>query len=1193
MAASNPSSGNNRVFADDLESGVGGWAGIGTAEWEYGTPLGLGGEHGNADPNSAVSGNNVLGVDLSGDGDYEPDIVSTAWLDSPVVDCQGYSDVHLQFQRYLNVESPLYDHAYSIAYDGSDWYIVFENTAEITDSAWTPIDHNISSYADGNPDLQVSFGIGPTDDAWQYGGWNIDDIVINGIGPQYRDYMSTYMVAYVNLSGHTGCQLDFHHWLAIEDYWDIASVKAASVLPPTVGAGWTVLEEYGNTSGAFLRDDGHDPEDWDPDACKWEQEVLSLAAFDDGPLYLMFLLESDESTVREGWYLDEIKITGTGKSYDDHMEAHAEFSVDLTGYDNAYISFDYWADVEDYWDTFGVQAKNFTDPGWTDIVMFNDNASADPWQYDGVDPDLMARWWWNTGHLSLDQFCDNDQVMIRFWFSSDAATRQEGVYVDNIEVGSVFFYDEVETGVNGWTTTSPTEPNWHIVSTDYYSYDHSWWCGADGTSMYGGSMDEYLTRTFDLRTAEAAALRFYITGDALANDYLFVGISIDGGGNWDYYGGITGELVGWWYYEIDLSPYVHHQAQLAFNFYSNKTGNTSGYWIDDITVYGLVDVTPPGQVVGVSVEALSTGTEMSMIWDANPEIDLDHYEVYRSLTSGGPYDHIASSFTNAYLDTGLTSGITYYYVVSATDFGANEGATSLEASNTTVDSLPPGPVQGVEAMDQQTGGEVEVTWISNMEKDLAGYKVYYNTTDFTNASHAEFYILSPIDDTGATACLVDGLSNDIPYYFAVTAIDKGANENTSIDKTVIATPTDNTAPYVEITYPTEGTPVTGVITIMVSADDTSGIFGVNITINKTAYPANYDPFLRRWTYDWDTSTSPDGPITIDAQAEDYYHNLGADSVNVTKTTMRVCIDPGHGGGDLGMVGWSGSGNPEEKDMALDIALRVRSLLEAEGVQVFMTRTDDTAPNLQDRVDTANTNNADILVSIHTACNDTYDRARAAEYADTYWDVYNPAYNDYTSSGGDCANFVSQCLMAGGRILEGGDDGMEHGVDNWGCMPFCDYLHLNLINATWGQDAAWTTITGGSGSPPGDLQAGDVIIYGDTSGDWWRHAVFVVGGMGDTAMINGHTTDRYHEAWDYAYPGSFDRVNFYHLPDTTGRSPAEDNGTRTFYWGTSASYSTNGRKLAIAVQNETVEAIGSANLTTRRDAVWYGHHLFVL
>lgn len=75
----------------------------------------------------------------------------------------------------------------------------------------------------------------------------------------------------------------------------------------------------------------------------------------------------------------------------------------------------------------------------------------------------------------------------------------------------------------------------------------------------------------------------------------------------------------------------------------------------------------------------------------------------------------------------------------------------------------------------------------------------------------------------------------------------------------------------------------------------------------------------------------------------------------------VVIDPGHGGSDNGASGPSGI---KEKDVNLDVALRVKALLEQSGVTVHMTRTSDTYPSLSERVDLANNQNVDRFISIH-------------------------------------------------------------------------------------------------------------------------------------------------------------------------------------------------------------------------------------
>lgn len=80
--------------------------------------------------------------------------------------------------------------------------------------------------------------------------------------------------------------------------------------------------------------------------------------------------------------------------------------------------------------------------------------------------------------------------------------------------------------------------------------------------------------------------------------------------------------------------------------------------------------------------------------------------------------------------------------------------------------------------------------------------------------------------------------------------------------------------------------------------------------------------------------------------------------------LRVVIDPGHGGQNMGAVGPYGV---YEKYVTLEIALRLGRLLQQEeDVAVFYTRKDDIFVGLSDRAELANAIEADLFISIH--CN---------------------------------------------------------------------------------------------------------------------------------------------------------------------------------------------------------------------------------
>jgi N-acetylmuramoyl-L-alanine amidase len=77
---------------------------------------------------------------------------------------------------------------------------------------------------------------------------------------------------------------------------------------------------------------------------------------------------------------------------------------------------------------------------------------------------------------------------------------------------------------------------------------------------------------------------------------------------------------------------------------------------------------------------------------------------------------------------------------------------------------------------------------------------------------------------------------------------------------------------------------------------------------------------------------------------------------------RIVIDAGHGGHDSGTIGADGI---EEKDVVLDVALRLGKLLHDRlGAEIIYTRSDDTFVPLETRTAIANKAQADLFLSIH-------------------------------------------------------------------------------------------------------------------------------------------------------------------------------------------------------------------------------------
>ena len=82
---------------------------------------------------------------------------------------------------------------------------------------------------------------------------------------------------------------------------------------------------------------------------------------------------------------------------------------------------------------------------------------------------------------------------------------------------------------------------------------------------------------------------------------------------------------------------------------------------------------------------------------------------------------------------------------------------------------------------------------------------------------------------------------------------------------------------------------------------------------------------------------------------------------ISKTFRKIIVDAGHGGKDPGGIGRAGT---QEKDIVLDIANRLASILRKKGIVAVQTRSMDEFLSLDERVEVERSENADLFISIH-------------------------------------------------------------------------------------------------------------------------------------------------------------------------------------------------------------------------------------
>jgi len=140
----------------------------------------------------------------------------------------------------------------------------------------------------------------------------------------------------------------------------------------------------------------------------------------------------------------------------------------------------------------------------------------------------------------------------------------------------------------------------------------------------------------------------------------------------------------------------------------------------------------------------------------------------------------------------------------------------------------------------------------------------------------------------------------------------------------------------------------------------------------------------------------------------------------------------------------------------------------------------------------------------------YNRSKAVAYADKWALSRNPQFYNFSGIGGDCANFASQCLYAGG------------GVMNFKPLYGWYYVSANDRTPSWsGVKYLYNFLVGNEGAGPyGEeaplswMEPGDLIQLATYLPDY--HHTLVVAQTGstpdlDNVLINTHSYDSFRRA----------------------------------------------------------------------------------
>jgi methionine-rich copper-binding protein CopC len=158
----------------------------------------------------------------------------------------------------------------------------------------------------------------------------------------------------------------------------------------------------------------------------------------------------------------------------------------------------------------------------------------------------------------------------------------------------------------------------------------------------------------------------------------------------------------------------------------------------------------------------------------------------------------ANSTGVAFENETLAASTPYTLTLTAKDTSGNALATTTLTFTTsdTADTTAPSNPTGLVATPAD--GQVTLTWGANPESDIAGYTLYVGTAE--NA-------LEPTTFITETTKTITGLTNDTPYFFAISAVDVANNpssKTTSVFATPSTTVTDTTPPKIQASDPADG-----------------------------------------------------------------------------------------------------------------------------------------------------------------------------------------------------------------------------------------------------------------------------------------------------------------------------------------------------------------------------------------------------
>ena len=279
-------------------------------------------------------------------------------------------------------------------------------------------------------------------------------------------------------------------------------------------------------------------------------------------------------------------------------------------------------------------------------------------------------------------------------------------------------------------------------------------------------------------------------------------------------------------------PYTFVTSVSTLNYtQGSQADNKTYYYIITATTSGGVsgDSATISALTGPSAPAVTTtagNTQVQLTWPAST--GATSYKVQRGTATGS----YTSSFTTtgpSFIDSGLTNGTTYYYVVSAGNAAGTFGPVSTEASSTPVTTVP---VAATNLTASAGNTQVVLNWTA-----VSGATSYTLKRGTVSGGPYATTVATGLTSTTFTNT---GLTNGTTYYYVLIAVNSGGSSAYSSQASatplppIPAVPTGLAATAGNAQVSLTWTAVSGATSYIVSQASTNGGSSTLLATNLTS-----------------------------------------------------------------------------------------------------------------------------------------------------------------------------------------------------------------------------------------------------------------------------------------------------------------------------------------------------------------------